>query len=90
VRRIAAQLGYRPIYWTVDSGDWTSEATADGVYTRVLTQVVNGAIIVLHFDSPTTARSTAMALPRLIDDLRAGGFNLMTVTELLNPADGPN
>jgi peptidoglycan/xylan/chitin deacetylase (PgdA/CDA1 family) len=89
VRRIAAQLGYRPIYWTVDSGDWTREATAGGVYSRVMTQVVNGAIIVLHFDSSTTTRSTAVALPRLIDDLRAAGFNLMTVTELLNAADGP-
>jgi peptidoglycan/xylan/chitin deacetylase (PgdA/CDA1 family) len=88
VRRIAAQLGYRPIYWTVDSGDWTSEATAEGVYSRVMTQVVNGAIIVLHFDSSTTSRSTAVALPRLIDDLRTAGFTLMTVTELLNPADG--
>jgi peptidoglycan/xylan/chitin deacetylase (PgdA/CDA1 family) len=83
VRRIAAELGYRPIYWTVDSGDWTFEATADGVYRRVTDRAVNGAIVVLHFDSPTTVHSTAVALPRLIDDLRANGFNLVTVTELL-------
>jgi len=83
VRRIAASLGYRPIYWTVDSGDWTREATADGVYRRVMDRTVNGAIVVLHFDSPTTVASTAVALPRLIDDLRASGFNLVTVTELL-------
>ncbi len=47
-----ARSCYRPIYWTVDSGDWTRDATA-------------------------------AALPRLIDDLRAAGFNLVTVTELL-------
>jgi peptidoglycan/xylan/chitin deacetylase (PgdA/CDA1 family) len=46
-------------------------------------RTVNGAIVVLHFDSPTTVRSTAGALPRLIDDLRAKGFTLMTVTDLL-------
>ena len=46
-------------------------------------RTVNGAIVVLHFDSPTTVRSTAGALPRLIDDLRAKGFTLMTITELL-------
>ena len=83
VNGIAASLGYRPIYLTVDSLDWTHEATADSVYTRVMERTVNGAIVVLHFDSPTTVRSTAGALPRLIDDLRAGGFSLVTVTELL-------
>jgi peptidoglycan/xylan/chitin deacetylase (PgdA/CDA1 family) len=83
VNRIAASLGYRPIYLTVDSWDWMQDATADSVYNRVMDRTINGAIVVLHFDSPTTVRSTALALPRLIDDLRAKGFNLMTVTELL-------
>lgn len=83
VRRIAASLGYRPIYLTVDSLDWTHEATAESVYSRVMEWTVNGAIVVLHFDSPTTTRSTAVALPRLIDDLRAAGYSLVTITELL-------
>jgi peptidoglycan/xylan/chitin deacetylase (PgdA/CDA1 family) len=83
VHRIAASLGYRPIYLTVDSLDWTQDATADSVYNRVMERTVNGAIVVLHFDSPTTVRSTAAALPRLIDDLRAKGFSLVTVTDLL-------
>ncbi|MCC7369518.1 MAG: polysaccharide deacetylase family protein [Chloroflexi bacterium] len=83
VHRIAAELGYRPIYLTVDSLDWTREATADSVYTRVMERIVNGAIVVLHFDSPTTVTSTAGALPRLIDDLRAAGYSLVTITELL-------
>jgi peptidoglycan/xylan/chitin deacetylase (PgdA/CDA1 family) len=83
VRQIAASLGYRPIYWTVDSGDWTADATAEGVYRRVMDRTVSGAIVVLHFDSATTVNSTAAALPRLIDDLRAAGFNLVTITELL-------
>lgn len=83
VHAIAASLGYRPIYLTVDSLDWTRDATAESVYTRVMERAVNGAIVVLHFDSPTTVNSTAVALPRLIDDLRGAGYTLMTVTELL-------
>jgi len=83
VRQVAASIGYRPIYLTVDSLDWTQDATADSVYQRVMERTVNGAIVVLHFDSPTTVRSTAVALPRLIDDLRAAGFNLVTITDLL-------
>ncbi|HEY3116477.1 MAG TPA: polysaccharide deacetylase family protein [Chloroflexota bacterium] len=83
VRRIAADLGYRPILWSVDSGDWTYEATAESVYARVMGRVENGSIVVMHFDSPTSVRSTAVALPRLINDLRASGYRLVTVTELV-------
>jgi peptidoglycan/xylan/chitin deacetylase (PgdA/CDA1 family) len=88
VRRLAASIGYRPIYWTLDSGDWRTDSTAEGIYRRVMDNVVNGAIVVLHFDSPTTPTSTASVLGRLIDDLRARGFRPVTVTELLvGPAD---
>jgi peptidoglycan/xylan/chitin deacetylase (PgdA/CDA1 family) len=83
VRGIAAGLGYRPIYWTLDSGDWRPEATAESVAGRVLDNVVNGAIVVLHFDSPRTRASTAVALPDLIDTLRARGYRLVTVSELI-------
>ena len=83
VLRLAASLGYRPIYLTVDSLDWREGATADGVYQRVMSQTANGAIVVLHFDSPTTTTSTAAVLGRLIDDLRARGFVPGTITQLL-------
>jgi peptidoglycan/xylan/chitin deacetylase (PgdA/CDA1 family) len=83
VRAIAADLGYRPIYWTLDSGDWRTDATADGVLGRVLDGASNGAIIVLHFESPRTRQSTAVALPAMIDGLRERGFRLVTITELV-------
>jgi peptidoglycan/xylan/chitin deacetylase (PgdA/CDA1 family) len=86
VRRLAASIGYRPIYWTVDSGDWRADATAEGVRRRVLDGASNGAIIVLHFDSPTTVDTTAAVLGDLIDTLRARGYELVTITELLTGA----
>src|SRR6266567_9380069 len=52
VRAIAASLGYRPILWTVDSGDWTREATPESVFSHAFGGARNGAIIVLHYDSP--------------------------------------
>ena len=88
VRRIAAELGYRPILWTLDSLDWTVEATPESVYSRVINGATNGAIVVLHFDSPRTTTSTALVLPHLIDDLRAAGYRLVTITQLL-AADTP-
>jgi peptidoglycan-N-acetylglucosamine deacetylase len=83
VNGIAASLGYRPIFWTADGGDWTFEATAAGVERRVLDNAGNGAIIVLHFESPRTRTSTAVVLPSLIDTLRERGFRLVTITELV-------
>ena len=83
VRRLAASLGYRPIYWTLDTLDWQPQATAAGVYQRVMDLTTNGAIVVLHFDSPTSTTSTAAVLGQLIDDLRARGFEPVTITELL-------
>jgi peptidoglycan/xylan/chitin deacetylase (PgdA/CDA1 family) len=83
VRAIAAGLGYRPILWTVDSGDWTTEASAESVYSHVVNGANNGAIIVLHYDSPHSVSATAEILPVAIDALRGAGYHLMTITELL-------
>jgi peptidoglycan/xylan/chitin deacetylase (PgdA/CDA1 family) len=84
VRAIAADLGYRPILWTVDSGDWTTEATPESVFSHIVNGAANGAIIVLHFDSPHTLSSTALVLPAAIDTLRANGYQLVTITQLLS------
>jgi peptidoglycan/xylan/chitin deacetylase (PgdA/CDA1 family) len=83
VREIAAELGYRPILWTVDSADWTTEATAESVFSHVVNGASNGAIVVLHFDSPMTRNSTALVLSAAIDYLRNAGYRLVTITELL-------
>ena len=83
VRAIAADLGYRPIIWTVDSGDWTTEATPESVYSHIVNGASNGAIVVLHFDSPMSRDATAQVLPAAIQSLRDAGYQLMTITELL-------
>jgi peptidoglycan/xylan/chitin deacetylase (PgdA/CDA1 family) len=83
VRSIAASLGFRPILWTVDSGDWTREATPESVFSHALNGARNGAIVVMHYDSPNTTTSTALVIGELIDTLRASGYQLVTVSELL-------
>src|SRR6267143_1933712 len=80
VRGIAASLGYRPILWTVDSADWTLEATAESVYSHVVNGAANGTIVVLHFDSPKTRETTVEVLPAIIDTLRGAGYRLLTIT----------
>jgi peptidoglycan/xylan/chitin deacetylase (PgdA/CDA1 family) len=83
VRRVVASIGYRPTFWTIDSFDWQQNASADSVYRRVMDNISNGAIVELHYDSPRTTSSTAATLGRLIDDLRARGYQPVTMTELI-------
>ena len=83
VRRLAASIGFRCIFWTLDSGDWRPDATAEAVTQRVLTQTENGSIVVMHLDSPRSADTVAPALPAIIDGLTGRGFRLVTITELV-------
>ncbi len=83
VRWIAANQGYTTIGWGVESGDWTWDATADSVYSNVMSSVYDGAIVELHMDSPTSTWSTATALPWIISDLQARGYTLVSVPQMM-------
>jgi peptidoglycan/xylan/chitin deacetylase (PgdA/CDA1 family) len=79
--QIVEEEGLRSIYWTFDSGDWIEGATTQRVIDTDLRLAVNGAIVVHHVQP----RATAEAMPTIIETLRARGFDLVTVTELLGP-----
>jgi peptidoglycan/xylan/chitin deacetylase (PgdA/CDA1 family)/uncharacterized protein YjhX (UPF0386 family) len=85
VRTIVSDLGLLPVGWHLAAADYASWATETSVYTRVMNQVYPGAVIEFHLDGPATETSTARALPRIIDELRGQGYELVTVPEL---ADG--
>lgn len=76
---LAAGLGFRSIYWTLDSGDWRTDATGPGVLRRVLDLAAPGDIVVQHLAAPATAE----ALPEIIDGLQARGLRIATISALL-------
>ena len=83
VLRIAANLGYRSIYWTLDSLDSveprkTPEFLVDRVTGKTDAEL-DGAIVLMHVG----IKSTADALPAIIANLRGRGFKLVTVSTLL-------
>lgn len=87
VLAVAEELGYRSVYWTLDSGDWRTGVTPGAVLRRVLSNVEAGDIVVHHLASDATAQ----ALPEILDALAARGLRVVTVSELLGvapPADG--
>jgi peptidoglycan-N-acetylglucosamine deacetylase len=85
VQRIIAGEGYLPVGWSVAAADYNDDDTAEGVYHRVMEGAEDGAIIEFHLDGPATDASTALALPRIIEDLEAQGYQLVTVPEILLP-----
>lgn len=85
VRHLVADQGYLPVGWEVPAADYGADATEDSVYARVMDNIYDGAIVELHLDGPASAQSTGRALPRIIDDLRARGYQFVTIPELLEP-----
>ena len=71
-------VGGPEILWNVDPRDW---ATTDGaaVVQRVLADVEPGSIVLLH----DIKQSTVEVVPTIIDELRARGYRLVTVSQLL-------
>jgi peptidoglycan/xylan/chitin deacetylase (PgdA/CDA1 family) len=65
-----------------DVGDDPFNDDAAGITATVLAQAHAGAIVVLHITKGNAPR-TADALPGVIDGLRARGYHLVTLSELL-------
>jgi peptidoglycan/xylan/chitin deacetylase (PgdA/CDA1 family) len=83
VLKIATNLGYRSIYWTLDSLDGVEPAkTPQFLIDRITSKSgaeLDGAIILMHVG----VRSTADALPAIIGNLQGRGFHLVTISKLL-------
>jgi peptidoglycan/xylan/chitin deacetylase (PgdA/CDA1 family) len=83
VLRIATNLGYRSIYWTLDSLDGVEPVKTPQFLIDRITgksdQELDGAIILMHVGE----RSTASALPAIIANLQGRGFHLVAISKLL-------
>lgn len=66
----------------VASGD-AFGTSVRAIVDTVLSQAHNGSIVVMHVTGGNTAPLTADALPDIVNGLRARGYALVTVTELL-------
>lgn len=83
----AAAEGFRSVYWTLDSGDWLPRATSGAVVSKILRYAEPGDIVVEHVG----ADASADALPFILDEFAARGWQVGTVSEVLGlaPATRP-
>jgi uncharacterized protein YgiM (DUF1202 family) len=85
VRTVVSQQGLLPVGWNIAANDYASTATESAVYSRIMNNVYPGAVIEFHLDGPATEWSTARALPRIIRDLRAQGYEMATIPDMADP-----
>lgn len=76
-------LGYVTVGMLIDPKDW-QRPTAEKIVSETVAQAQLGVgnIVLLH-DSGGDRSQTIQALPRLIAELRAAGFELVTVSDLM-------
>jgi len=77
----ARSLGMTTVQWDVDPRDWAG-AGSGSIYSHVVSRAHAGAIVVLH-DGGGARGATVAALPGILRSLRARGYRLVTVSELL-------
>lgn len=77
VLEAAEQAGYTTILWSIDTIDWQLPPP-DIVVQRVTEKAHNGAIVLMHPTAPTVK-----ALPQVIQQLKRDGYQLVTVSRLL-------
>ena len=77
----ACELGYKTVFWSFAYADWDNNAqmSHDAAKKKILDNIHNGAIILLH---PTSA-TNAEILGEVIDELKAQGYRFATLDELV-------
>ncbi|HSZ06426.1 MAG TPA: polysaccharide deacetylase family protein [Solirubrobacteraceae bacterium] len=81
VVQTARSLGLATVLWNVDPSDYTLPGTG-AIVQRVLAQVQPGSIIISH-DGGGPRGQTLAAYPTIITDLRARGYRIVTIPQLL-------
>ncbi|HEX3519587.1 MAG TPA: polysaccharide deacetylase family protein [Solirubrobacteraceae bacterium] len=81
VVRTARSLGLATVLWNVDPSDYTQPGAAT-IVSRVLAQVRPGSIVISH-DGGGPRGQTLAAYPTIISSLRARGYQIVTIPQLL-------
>lgn len=74
----AQSLGYTTVLWSADTIDWR-DRDAGIIRGRAAERMHPGAIILTH-----PMAETVQAMPGILADIRAKGWSVMTVSELIN------
>lgn len=72
------EAGYEVVQWSVDSLDWKNKGVED-IVKRCTQKIASGDIVLFHND----AQFTPQALPRVLEDYKQKGLQIVPVSQLL-------
>ncbi len=81
--KLANEANDTVVHWDVSGADGFNSNT-NQIIRNVVDNVQNGSIIILHMNGEPTAPKTADALPEIIKQLKAKGYEFVKVNELLD------
>ena len=78
--RMAQELGYKTVFWSLAYADWNNDAqpTKDQAFQKLLPRVHNGAVILLH----STSKTNAAILDELLTTWEQQGYTFETIDKL--------
>lgn len=74
---VAGKAGYRSIYWTVDALDWKPEYTEDMTRDRIMNNLANGTIYMMHIGDDITGA----ILDDVFTKIKAKGYSIVSLTQ---------
>ena len=78
--RLAKDLGYKTVFWSLAYVDWNNDAqpTAEQAYAKLLPRIHNGAVVLLH----STSKTNADIMDDLLTKWEQMGYTFRSLSEL--------
>jgi peptidoglycan-N-acetylmuramic acid deacetylase len=78
--RLAKELGYRTVFWSLAYADWNNDAqpTAQQAFDKLLPRIHNGAVVLLH----STSKTNGEILDELLTKWEEMGYTFGNLEEL--------
>lgn len=78
--KLAQELGYRTVFWSLAYVDWNNDAqpTPEQAFSKLMPRTHNGAVVLLH----STSRTNAQILDELLTRWEEQGYRFGTLDEL--------
>ena len=78
--KMAQELGYKTVFWSLAYVDWNNDAqpTAEHAFSKLISRIHNGAVVLLH----STSRTNAEILDALLTRWEELGYRFGTLDEL--------
>ena len=80
--RMAKELGYKTVFWSLAYVDWNNDAqpTAEEAFAKLLPRTHNGAVVLLH----STSKTNGEILDTLLTKWKDMGYRFGTLEELFS------